>query len=83
MFKHPTIGPVKVNYKILALVVLGIALMICWICSALNWNVGCVSIAIYWVGTCPMFKHPTVGLGKVDCRILACVVVLGMVLVIC
>ena len=47
MPKHPTVEVVKVDGGILACVVtLGMELMICWMCSALNLNVGCVGIAI-------------------------------------
>ena len=45
MFKHPTVGLVKMNYGILAcIVVLGMSLMICWICFALNWNIDYVEM---------------------------------------
>lgn len=39
MFKHPPVGPIMVDYGTLVCVVaLGIALMISWMCSALNRN---------------------------------------------
>ena len=47
MFKNPTGRPINVDCGILAcVVVLGIALMICCMCSVLNLNMDCVEVDV-------------------------------------